>query len=121
MTNALQSVAYKLIRAKGAPVTFTQVNEGTYDATTGSAALTTVTATTYAVLDNYSSGIGGGTTFVGTLEEGDKRLWVPGAGLSFVPRPGDKVLADGITWLVISVNKINPDAVAYLYDVQVRQ
>jgi hypothetical protein len=116
MTNALQSTAYNMIKAKGAAVTITRVAEGTYDAVTGSAANTTVTAETYAVLDNYS-----GVEQRQGVEVGDKRLWVPGLGLPVVPQPGDKVFADGETWEVISVNKVNPDAIVYVYDVQVRR
>jgi hypothetical protein len=38
-----------------------------------------------------------------------------------VPQPGDKVTADGATWVVVAVDKINPDAAVYVYDLQVRK
>lgn len=121
MSNALQDTANRLIATYGAEVTVTRIVEGAYDEVTGSAALTTTATTARALLDNYSLGIGGGLSFAGTVESSDKRLWIAGTGLSFDPRPGDKVLADGASWVVISVNKINPDGNTYLYDIQVRQ
>jgi hypothetical protein len=116
MTNALQSTAYRMIKGKGTAVTFTRIAEGAYDTSTGSAANTATSAATYAVLDNYS-----GIALREGVEAGDKRLWVPGLGLAFVPQAGDKVLADGVTWVVVRVDKVNPDAVVYMYDVQVRR
>jgi len=113
---ALQSTAQRLIAAKGAAITITRVVEGDYDPNLGTTAETTTTVSTYAVLDNYS-----GTMQIEDVEIGDKRLWVAGLGMSFVPQPGDKVTADGATWVVVAVDKINPDAAVYVYDLQVRK
>ena len=116
MSNALQLTAQNLVDRYGATVIFTRVVEGAYDTTTGAAATTTTTASVKGVLDNYI-----GVQMQFGVEIGDKRIWVAGAALNFVPQPGDTVTADGATWVVVKADKVNPDGNVYLYDVQVRR
>lgn len=116
MTTARQTLVASKLAARGAQVMVTHSVEGTYDPTTGAASVATQATTTYALLDNYS-----GIQWRDGVEVGDKRVYLAGSALSFVPQTGDKVTIDGEVWSVVRVDRINPDGVTYLYDMQVRR
>jgi hypothetical protein len=56
----------------------------------------------------------------GNVAVGDRKASIAGADLPFVPVKDDKIVADGITYLVIAPEKRNVGDEAGLYVLQVR-
>lgn len=121
------ATALRLLAAKGATVTLTQVTRGPVDLATNTASETTTTTTTPGVLLPPRQGVGAVRVLDGTLAA-DRRsqLLLAGrtsadAALSVVPAPGVTATIGGQTFALSQVTALAPDggtAIVYVCDVE---
>ncbi len=109
-------LAKTLITKYGKAVTFVATTAGTYDTSTGEAAVTTATATV--------KGVFRGPTETqldsGVAQSGDGYITFAALGMSAVPTPTDQVVIDGQTWRVLSVENLYSGESVCLYTAHVR-
>ena len=77
----------------------------------------TQTFTVYGITKNYSDGV---KNSAGTLiQRGDQKAIID--AVTVVPVPGDTLTIRGEVWSVVAVDCLDPQGVALLYNMQVRQ
>ena len=104
----LRNTALNLINRFGAAMTIThQPDPGPHDPVTGtSVPATPVTLSVKGQIDGYSL-VALGDDSTGLLQEGDQKITLAAAALSFWPRPGDYLTIGGVNWSVYHVQPIH--------------
>lgn len=111
-----KATSRKLLSNFGQSMTLSQIVHGTYDETTGTATDTTVTTTDTGVILPYSDGV---STINGSLVlRGDQQILIQ---MAVVPKPTDKISANGTVYTIINVSALEPAGINVLYDLQVRK
>lgn len=115
--------ALKSIRKAGQAAAIRRVLLGDIDTDTGRReVISNVDHACVAVSFDYElrdSGLGRAD---GTLiQQGDKQILIPAAGLSIAPVPGDKVVISSTVWTVVNVKSVNPAGTPILYEIQGRR
>jgi len=120
MTGALDSraraTAERMIAAYGKAMTLRRQVAGTYDATTGAAA---VTNTDYAVVGVLGAP---SKTMLDTnaAQSSDMGVLLAASALTVVPLVGDDLVADGVTWEIIAVRATYSGELVAVYEALAR-
>jgi len=104
LANPLRKVASKLMAKFGGVVTIRRVTIGAYNATTGTAAETTVDTVVRGVLEDVNV-----REVNDLIQSGDKRLTIAAADLATAPSTADRVVVGAVTHQIIRVTTIEQD------------
>ena len=115
------ALALRLINKRGQTITYTRIVQGAYDTTTGAAAAAVQTTYTLkALADDYTRMSDGLAFLAGLILEGDKKITIPAAALTFTPMPGDRVTFGGFTRTVQSVKSTSAGELTAIFELRVR-
>ena len=109
-------LAKTLVGKFGKSITLTRVVPGAYDVTTGTTTNVETQSTIKAVVEEYK----GIELKSELIQQGDKKITVPASGLT-APNLADKLVIDGITFAIISLQNIYSGASIALYILQGRK
>ena len=117
----IQNAANKVLKDKGQAVTITRQSSGTYDTTTGAAAVTTTTQSGYGAILDYADKNIDGTLIL----SGDKQLLlsaVNSAGTALTaPEVNDTVTdAASAVRTITRIKTLSPAGTTILYDCNLR-
>jgi hypothetical protein len=104
-----------LIGVAGETITYKQVTHGSYNTATLRSASSVQSYTIKAGVREYRA-----REIAGLVQQGDRKVRIAAADLSFIPRPNDQVVISGKTYQVVSVNTRSPFNEAAIHIVQVR-
>tara|TARA_A100001201_G_scaffold133892_1_gene121227 strand:- start:253 stop:633 length:381 start_codon:yes stop_codon:yes gene_type:complete len=120
---ALRKVADTAIKKVGGDVTVNFVTRGAYNTTTGEVTETITSETVKGVLDDVKKSeindLAYGANKVGNLQI-DKRLTVSALSLGSEPLPDDKVTIETKVYQIVTVETIEQDNEAIVYDIYLR-
>jgi hypothetical protein len=120
--DSLINATNKLIADKGQTVTFRQVTEGTYNATTSSATNTETNYTVKAVLLPYNAQA---VSSDALIQQGDMKLLVSpkqtAGGAMVTASPQDKVTVNGELWVIVNVKPLYPNGQLVFQEWQIRK
>tara|TARA_Y100000004_G_scaffold34959_1_gene37432 strand:+ start:156 stop:536 length:381 start_codon:yes stop_codon:yes gene_type:complete len=120
---SLRKAADQAIKKVGGDVTVNFVTRGAYNTTTGEAAETIVSETVKGVLADVKKSelndLAYGANKVGHLQI-DKRLTVSAASLASEPLPDDKVTISSVVYQIVTVETIEQNNTAIVYDIYLR-
>jgi|TARA_R100000030_G_scaffold3171_1_gene2419 hypothetical protein len=120
---ALRKVADTAIKKVGGDVTVNFVTRGAYNTTTGEVAESITSETVKGVLDDVKKSelndLAYGANKVGHLQI-DKRLTVSALSLGSEPLPDDKVTIESKIYQIVTVETIEQDNEAIVYDIYLR-
>jgi|TARA_R100000482_G_scaffold75648_2_gene29295 hypothetical protein len=120
---ALRKVADTAIKKVGGDVTVNFVTQGTYNTTTGEVGETITSQTVKGVLDDVKKSelndLAYGANKVGHLQI-DKRLTVSALSLDNEPMPDDRVTISSKIYQIVTVETIEQDNTAIVYDIYLR-
>jgi hypothetical protein len=120
---ALRKVADTAIKKVGGDVTVNFVTRGAYNTTTGEVAETIVSETVKGVLEDVKksevNNLAYGANQVGHLQI-TKRLTVSALSLGSEPLPDDKVTVESKVYQIVTVETIEQDNEAIVYDIYLR-
>ena len=120
---ALSKVADTAIKKVGGDVTVNFVTRGAYNTTTGEVTETITSETVKGVLDDVKKSeindLAYGANKVGNLQI-DKRLTVSALSLGSEPLPDDKVTIETKVYQIVTVETIEQDNEAIVYDIYLR-
>ena len=123
LKSALRKVADTAIKKVGGDVTVNFVTRGTYNTTTGEVSESITSETVKGVLDDVKKSelndLAYGANKVGHLQI-DKRLTVSALSLNSEPLPDDKVTIETKVYQIVSVETIEQDNEAIVYDIYLR-
>lgn len=111
-----KATARKLLAKFGQSMTLTQIVHGTYDETTGTATDTTLDTTDTGVILPYSDGVSSMPDSL--VLRGDQQILIQ---MAVVPKPTDKISANGTVYTIINVSALEPAGTNVLYTLQVRK
>lgn len=114
------ALAMRLITKRGQTIVYTRVTQGVYDPATGAATTTTASYTVKGLASDFNRAQDGMAFMSGLVLEGDKKITIPSAALTFVPTPGDRVSFDGFNMTVQTVKSTSAGELTALYDMRVR-
>ena len=115
----LAATATELLRELGAACTLVRNVPPTaaqYDPATGTATVTVLSQTAYAVVFPYGDRYINGDTILAS----DQQAYMSTTGV-LRPAPGDSFVWGGETWRVVASKPLAPALVAVLYEMQVRK
>lgn len=115
--DALIAASNKLITDKGQDITFTQVTEGAYDPSTGSATNTETNYTVKGVLLPYKREAISSSDLI---QQGDMKLLVQPTGAPLA-KPQDKVTVNSELWVIVNVKPLYPNGQLLLQEWQIRK
>ena len=120
---ALRKVADTAIKKVGGDVTVNFVTRGTYNTTTGEVAESITSETVKGVLDDVKKSelndLAYGANKVAHLQI-DKRLTVSALSLGSEPMPDDKVTIESKIYQIVTVETVEQDNEAIIYDIYLR-
>ena len=120
---ALRKVADTAIKKVGGDVTVNFVTRGAYNTTTGEVTESITSETVKGVLDDVKKSeindLAYGANKVGNLQI-DKRLTVSALSLGSEPLPDDKVTIESKVYQIVTVETIEQDNEAIVYDIYLR-
>lgn len=118
----MAATALRLIDQFGQTITVRNPTEGSYDPVTG----TTTPGLpndqpAQAILKDYALQQSGASYAEGTeIRQGDKEITIAAHGVA-KPLMTTQIIADGVTWTIVSIKEINPAGTALVYKVQGRR
>lgn len=113
----LRSTSADLIDKYGTSISVERDTEGSYDPATGTAAETSTTFTSAAVISSFKKSDIDGTNVL----LGDLMLLVKASSGGWEPTRKDKVTIDGQEYFVVNFNPIKPGGTDVIYEVQIRK
>lgn len=113
----LQRTAGALLRDKGRAMTLHKRTPGTYDPTTGSAAVTEADHACTGAEFDFAALLIDGTS----IQRGDKKVVLSAQGLSVEPDDGDHITSGSTRRQIVAVKPIAPDGTPVAYILQVRR
>lgn len=123
LKSALRKVADTAIKKVGGDVTVNFVTRGAYNTTTGEVSESITSETVKGVLDDVKKSelndLAYGANKVGHLQI-DKRLTVSALSLGSEPLPDDKVTIQSKVYQIVTVETIEQDNEAIVYDIYLR-
>lgn len=111
----MASVANDLLSEYGQPVTLMHHQAGVYDPSLGTVAIANAIETAVGAVFDYKSSEIDGTL----IQRGDKKLLISVTGIT-EPKLNDSVTIGAKTYVIKSINEINPAGTVVMYQCQIR-
>jgi hypothetical protein len=113
----LRTTAQRMLGDKGRAMTLHKRTSGTYDPTTGTAAIVEVDHACLGAEFDYQALLINGTT----IQYGDKRVLVAAQGLDATPDLSDDITSGTTRRHIVGVRSIGPGGVIVVWELQVRR
>lgn len=117
LDDRLRPAAARLIDRTGKAMTLRRVTSGGYNPATGAVAETTEDTALKGVIEDYAVERVDG----GLIRQGDRQVTLAAEPLQVEPAPGDTMLIDGVTHMVVSVSATYSGDQPALYRLHIRR
>lgn len=111
------NVANRILTDFGVAATLTRKPAGTYNPATSTAAATPLVQNIIAAGFPFPARLIDGTM----VQVGDQQVFIAPSGVTFDPKPADKLTYNGVDYTVINAKDYKLKGIAVLYELQVRK